>query len=97
MRIAAIGVVLPISEQGKKACRARGDAHDGTTSWRKVGATGEREPARVGPINRRQVLARECGGEHHRPGSLYAKNSIRLVKTAVGDGKPAAAGAEHDD
>jgi hypothetical protein len=73
MRIAAIGVVLLNSEQGKKACRARGDAPDGTASWQQVGVTGQREPVRLGPIIRRQVLARECGGEHHRPAGLYAK------------------------
>jgi hypothetical protein len=46
MQIAAIGVVLPNSEQGKKACRARGDAPDGAASWPPVGITGQRESAR---------------------------------------------------
>jgi hypothetical protein len=36
------------SDQGKKACRARGDAPDGTASWQQVGGTGQREPARWG-------------------------------------------------
>src|SRR4029077_11319632 len=38
----------PNSDQGKKACRARGDAPDDTASWQQVGGTGRREPARWG-------------------------------------------------
>jgi hypothetical protein len=81
MRIAAIGVVLPNSEQGKKACRARGDAPDGTASWQPVGFTGQRESARwvqsfIGKFWRANAA------ESTTVPPAYVPNSIRVQSPA---------------